>query len=117
MWNNAQVRNGNGRAPTDDAPGVTASSSLVQTEGGQALPGGAYSGEDPAWLALPAVYYAQLPGGQQPSFRMAAGRPDARIWLAWEVRLAGEQLLPYPVSTCVNHNNCCVPPVALCCSI
>lgn len=45
----------------------------------------AWSSENPAWLALPAVHYAMLPGNQQPCFRVALGHTDTRAWLAWEV--------------------------------
>ena len=54
----------------------------------------AYSGEDPAWLGLAQVFYAMLPGSQQPTFRVAIGEQDTRAWLAWEVRLLA----------------CCCPP-------
>ncbi|BDA48940.1 hypothetical protein COCOBI_13-0500 [Coccomyxa sp. Obi] len=46
--------------------------------------GSGYSEEDPAWMALPAVHYALLPGNQQPCFRVALGHTDSRAWLAWE---------------------------------
>ncbi|CAL8463821.1 g3355 [Coccomyxa elongata] len=59
--------------------GDSAASSVAAEKGGSG-----YSAEDPAWLALPAVHYALLPGNQQPCFRVALGHTDSRAWLAWE---------------------------------
>ena len=54
--------------------------------GALAASASSYAQEDPAWLALSKIYYALLPGNQQPSFRVAVGQADTRAWLAWEVR-------------------------------